>query len=77
MERRQLTFFIDLHLGWPVDLTALVSFPKICPLRKTDSNIMDQECGRVAGLPPSVLSAAQQRSDSMKADIERAAGSRK
>ncbi|KAG8900331.1 Mismatch repair protein msh3 [Tulasnella sp. 417] len=35
------------------------------------------ECGRVAGLPPSVLAAAQQRSDSMKADIERAAGSRK
>ncbi|KIO18514.1 hypothetical protein M407DRAFT_11850 [Tulasnella calospora MUT 4182] len=35
------------------------------------------ECGRVAGLPPNVLAAAQQRSDSMKADIERAAGSRK
>ncbi|KAG8968832.1 Mismatch repair protein msh3 [Tulasnella sp. 425] len=35
------------------------------------------ECGRVAGLPPSVLAAAQKRSDSMKADIERTAGSHK
>ncbi|KAG8892064.1 Mismatch repair protein msh3 [Tulasnella sp. 403] len=35
------------------------------------------ECGRLAGLPDSVLSSAQKHSDAMKERIEQAAGTRK